>query len=101
MQTRPEATTYAPNRLLNAVIATPHLKNDAALSRALGMGPPIISRVRHRGIPVGVSLLMRMHEETGLPTKALHALMGDRRAKFRIIEKRRTPKPTVTAAPTL
>src|SRR5579872_5161296 len=77
---------YDPNNLLDALIEKLALKNDAALSRALEVAPPVISKVRHRRLPVGASLLIRMHEESGLNVKELRALMGDQRARFRINE---------------
>jgi hypothetical protein len=81
-----EQESYDPNKLLDALIEKLGLKNDAALSRALEVAPPVISKVRHRRLPVGASLLIRMHEETGMNVKELRALMGDQRARFRINE---------------
>ena len=48
------------------------------------MAPPVISKIRHKILPVGPNLLIRMHEETGLSIRDLRALMGDNRAKFRM-----------------
>jgi hypothetical protein len=76
--------TYDPNRLLDALIERLQLKNDAALSRALEVAPPVISKIRHARLPVGASLLIRMHEETGLSIRELRDLMGDRRNRVRI-----------------
>jgi hypothetical protein len=45
---------YDPNNLLDTLIKHLHLKNDAALSRALEVAPPVISKIRHRRLPVGV-----------------------------------------------
>lgn len=81
-----EQETYDPNKLLDALIEKLGLKNDAALSRALEVAPPVISKVRHRRLPVGASLLIRMHEESGMNVKELRSLMGDQRARFRINE---------------
>ncbi len=75
---------YDPNRLLDALIQKLGLKNDAALSRALEVRPPVISKIRHRTLPVGASLLIRMHEVTALSIRALRELMGDRRKRMRI-----------------
>ena len=80
-----DSTNYDPNNLLNALINKMKLKNDAALSRVLGVAPPVISKIRHRQIPIGAVLLLRMHEESGLSIKDLRELMGDRREKFRTI----------------
>jgi len=82
MDTLTTQETYNPNRLLDTVMGKMHLRNDAALSRLLRVAPPVISKIRHRVLPVGASLLIRMHEETGLSIKELRALMGDTRPKF-------------------
>ncbi|MDB5770558.1 MAG: hypothetical protein JWM42_932 [Burkholderia sp.] len=76
--------TYNPNRLLDSLIERLRLKNDAALSRVLEVGPPVISKIRHRRLPVGASMLIRMHEVSELSVRELRDLMGDRRNKLRI-----------------
>jgi hypothetical protein len=75
--------SYDPNRMLDGVIEKMGLKNDAALSRVMEVAPPVISKVRHRRLPVGASLLIRLHEVSGLTIAELRNLMGDRRQKFR------------------
>ena len=83
---------YDPNNLLDTLIDKLHLKNDPALSRALEVAPPVISKIRHRRLPVGASLLIRMHEVSDLSIRELRTLMGDRREKFRISDKQFKPK---------
>lgn|SRR5690606_32814446 len=85
-------TQYDPDYLLGSLIERMNLKNDAALSRALEVAPPVISKIRHRRLPVGASLLIRMHEVTNLSIQELRELMGDRRGKFRISDKQFKPK---------
>ncbi|MES2107073.1 MAG: hypothetical protein V4634_23880 [Pseudomonadota bacterium] len=96
MTDTPEDTTnppgYDPNRLLDALIEQLQLKNDAALSRALEVAPPIISKIRHRTMPVGASMLIRMTEISGLEIGQLRTILGDRRGKFRISDKQFKPK---------
>jgi transcriptional regulator with XRE-family HTH domain len=75
-------TTYDPNPLLAAVSEHLNVKNDLQLARMLGISPPIISKIRHRKMVVGPSLLIRMHEITNLSIKELRALMGDHRPIF-------------------
>lgn len=79
-----EANRYDPSHLLDTLQATLKLKNDAALSRTLGLSPPVISKIRHRQIPVGASVLIRIHEVTELSIAVLRGLMGDRRKQYRI-----------------
>src|SRR3954471_21611622 len=87
-----DQVAYDPNNLLDALIEKLSLKNDAALSRALEVAPPVISKIRHRRLPVGASLLIRMHEVSDLSIKDLRILMGDRRDKFRISSQQFKPK---------
>ena len=93
---QPSSSTYNnafnPDRLLDALIERMNLKNDAALSRALEVAPPVISKIRHRRLPVGASILIRMHEVSGLSVRELRDLMGDRRQKFRISDMQGKPK---------
>jgi hypothetical protein len=86
------AAKYDPDNLLASIIGKLKLKNDAALSRALEVAPPVISKIRHRRLPVGASLLIRMHEVTDLSIAELRSLMGDRRNKFRISDKQFKPR---------
>ncbi|MCM1513080.1 MAG: hypothetical protein NC112_08255 [Oxalobacter formigenes] len=83
---------YNPNRLLDMLIRKLSLKNDAALARALEVAPPVISKIRHNRLPVGASLLIRMHEVSGMSIYELREEMGDRRAKFRISNEQFKPK---------
>lgn len=96
-----QSPVYDPNHLLGALIEKLNLKNDAALSRALEVAPPVISKIRHRRLPVGASLLIRMHEVCHLSIKDLRVLMGDRRGKFRISDKQFKPKALTQAAHSL
>jgi hypothetical protein len=78
------AAEYDPNHLIDSLIERLKLRNDAALSRVLGVEPPVISKIRHRRLAIGASILIRMHETSDIAINELRALMGDRREKFRI-----------------
>src|SRR6476646_9563984 len=84
--------TYNPDNLLDSLIERLNLKNDAALSRALEVAPPVISKIRHRRLPVGASMLIRMPEVSPMSVRELRDLMGDRREKFRISPDHFKPK---------
>jgi hypothetical protein len=71
----PEGAVYDPNRVLDAVISKLQLKNDAALSRALEVAPPVISKIRHNTLPIGATILLRMHEISDFSIRELRALM--------------------------
>jgi plasmid maintenance system antidote protein VapI len=75
---------YDPNRLLDALLEKMRLKNDAALSRALAVEAPTISKIRHKRIRVGAAMLLRMHEVSTLSIEELRTLMGDRRTRVRM-----------------
>ncbi len=77
---------YDPNALVNSVICTLHLKNDFHLSKVLGISPSTIARIRYFQLPVSASILVRLHQETGLSVKELRAMMGDERKFFERID---------------
>jgi|SRR4051812_23960541 len=74
---------YNPNHLLDTLLQTLHLRNDGALSRKLKVATTVIKNIRHGKIPVAASMLIWMHEATGISIEELRRLMGDRRASFR------------------
>ena len=71
----PEGGVYDPNRVLDAIIQKLKLKNDAALSRVLEVAPPVISKIRHNTLPIGATILLRMHEVSDYSIRELRALM--------------------------
>lgn len=89
---------YDPNHLLDVMLEKLKLKNDAALSRALEVAPPVISKIRHRRLPVGASMLIRLHEVSDLSVAELRELLGDRRQKYRLSAVQGRPKQGSTSA---
>jgi hypothetical protein len=75
-KTLPPTAVYNPDNLLDAIIAKLKLKNDAALSRALKVAPPVISKIRHRTLPIGATILLRMHDVSDFSIRELRALMA-------------------------
>jgi hypothetical protein len=69
------SSSYNPNRVLDAIISKLQLKNDAALSRALEVAPPVISKIRHNTLPIGATILIRMHEVSDYSIRELRELM--------------------------
>lgn len=67
---------YDPNRMIDAVIDHMKLRNDAALARLLEVGPPVISKLRNRKIPIGPIHLIIFHEASDISIRALKALAG-------------------------
>lgn len=76
--------TYNPNYMLDFVLGKLQLKNDAALARVLEVAPPVISKIRHHRLPVGATMLIRIHEVSGLSIRDIRDLMGDRRTSYRL-----------------
>lgn len=54
------------NKLFSEVCEKNSLKNDAALSFFLHVAPPVISKMRHGKLPMGPSMMLRLHELGGL-----------------------------------
>jgi hypothetical protein len=69
-----EPSTFVPNKLLDTLIEKMRLKNDAELCRVLEVQPPIISKIRHRKLNVGATILLRMHEKSNIPIRELKEL---------------------------
>ena len=71
-----EQSAAANCELLDEVIRNKQLKNDAALARLLEVAPPVISKIRHGRLPIGPSMLLRIHEETDIPLAQLYQLLN-------------------------
>ncbi len=63
------------NGLLDLLIEVLDLKNDAALSRALGVLPPVVSKWRHGCIPFGATHILRAHELSELPIATIKSYL--------------------------
>lgn len=63
--------TYDPNALLDTLIARLQMRNDAALCRLLEVGPPVISKISHKRLPIRSSMLIRMHKVSNLTIREL------------------------------
>ena len=69
---------YNSNHLFDVMLEKLELKNDAALSRVLKLAPTVISNIRHRCMPAGASILIRLYEVSNLSVAELRELLGDR-----------------------
>ena len=69
-------TNYNPNYLLDEIIRKLDLKNDAALARILEVAPPVISKIRHHTLPIGATILIRMHEVTDFSIRELREMLA-------------------------
>lgn len=89
-------SSYDPNKLLNIVNARLGVSSDGALSRKLKVARNIIGDIRAGRMQVGGSMLLLMHEATGISIEELRRLMGDRRAKCRLSVPVITPRGVAT-----
>ena len=71
-----ESLPLDPSRLLNHIIATLSLKNDAALARKLEVAPPVISKIRHSRLAIGDSLKIRILEKMEISIHEINYLIG-------------------------
>lgn len=83
VETNSNELQYDPNRLLDELRQRLNLTTDAALSRVLEVAPPVVSKIRNKRLPVGASLLIRMHEVTDISIRDLRSLMGDKRKNWK------------------
>jgi hypothetical protein len=67
----------AASGLLDHVRDTLQLKNDAALSRTIGLSKPQISKMRRGVLPIGPGILIRLHEESGISIRDLKSYLLD------------------------
>ncbi len=69
--------SYQPSVMLDYAKKVMGVDSDAELCRRLGMKKPTISKIKHRTLMVGATLLLEIHEETDIPIKKLKRMMGD------------------------
>lgn len=78
------------NDLFDMIIRDQGLKNDAALSRALEVSRPVISKIRSGRAPFSDIMLIVIHESTGMSIRELKAVLRDGLPmKFRVLHPHR------------
>ena len=63
-------------KLLDLVIMRLSLKNDAALSRSLEVAPPVISKIRNGKLSIGATMVIAIHELTGMAIADISAVLA-------------------------
>jgi len=63
--------TKNENALLDLAADILKCKNDAALCRALEVAPPVASKIRHARLPVGASMVIKLHLATGMAVREI------------------------------
>jgi transcriptional regulator with XRE-family HTH domain len=68
--------TPGASRLLDLAIRALGLKTDRALADRCHITPPAISKMRTGSLPIGASMLLRLHDETGISLDKLRDAGG-------------------------
>lgn len=79
MASRSNVNTPA-TRLLDYLIAQHQLKNDAALSRLLGIAPPVISKIRYNRLGISAAIMIIIHEKCSMSIAAIKEFLTDKAA---------------------
>lgn len=74
-------------RFLNVLLAKLQLKNDAALSRAMDVAPPVISKFRHGKLPFSAPYVIKAHELTGMSVADIKVMLGQKTVQEVLAEK--------------
>jgi hypothetical protein len=64
------------NELVDLLIDCLQVRNDAGLSRAMKVAPPVISKIRHGKLPIGAAFIVAAHELTGVSVRNLKRVAG-------------------------
>lgn len=67
---------YNPENLLDGLSNFLKLRNDAQLARALGVGAPVICKIRKRTYAVTHRMLIHMHDATGISLDVIREMGG-------------------------
>lgn len=62
--------------LIDFLIRFALLKNDAELSKKLGIAPPVISKIRNNKLPVRSTLILRIHDVFKIDIAAIKDAAG-------------------------
>jgi transcriptional regulator with XRE-family HTH domain len=68
--------TPSASRLLDLALSTLGLKTDRALAARCHITPPAISKMRNGSLSIGASMLLRLHDETGISMDKLRDAGG-------------------------
>lgn len=71
-----QSEEYTPEKLLDSVTKLVGVKNDAQLSKKINVAHPIISKIRNRKVGFSASVILAIHESTGLSLPVIRNLCG-------------------------
>lgn len=64
------------NTLIDELLSKLGLKKDVCLCRALKIAPPVLSKMRHKKLPVGSTFILKAHKISGISVAELEELCG-------------------------
>lgn len=67
---------YTPGVLFDELIDHLKVRNDARLAKALGVGAPVICKIRQKQSALSGDLLLHIHDLTGIHVDRLRDLAG-------------------------
>ena len=73
---------YDPNILFDAVKKLLRIKADNRLAAVLEISPSIISKIRNGKLPLGPTIMVKIHEACNVSVRELRLMMGDDRPRF-------------------
>ena len=79
---------YDPARMLDALALHTRASSDASLAKALKISKHLIGWIRQGRYPLSATLILQIHEATGLSIGEIRNLVGDRRRVMRISARR-------------
>ena len=65
-----------PHILIDFLIDSCNLKNDAQLSRILGIKAPHLSRIRNRQLSSSPAFILAIHEKLNIPVSQIRSLIA-------------------------
>ena len=68
---------YKPHALFDYLHEACELKSDAELSRALGVAPATVSRIRSGVYKVTAEIILTIHKQTGLSVEEIESLIEE------------------------
>lgn len=63
--------------LLDQLIETLELKNDAQLSKYFKFRPPVFSKIRNRKMAISANVILLIHEKTDMPVAEIRRLINE------------------------
>lgn len=71
-----ETESYTPGLLFDELIDYLKVRNDARLAKALGVGAPVICKIRKKTSALSGDLILRIYDLTGINVDRLREMAG-------------------------